>query len=311
VIAAIRDLLQHDTAGDPISGIQWTRRTTYKIAEQLQQLGLDLCPNTVAKLLKNLGFSLRVNHKQLAGEQSPDRDQQFQYMAQLRTQFTSQGWPIISVDTKKRELIGNFKNPGKTWEQEPLRVRSHDFPSAAHGVAIPYGIYDLQAHRGSVFVGTSYDTPDFAVGSIEKWWRYEGAKRYPKVPELLILADSGGSNGVRQRAWKSSLQSTFCDRHHLCVTVSHYPTGTSKWNPIEHRLFSEISRNWAGQPLVSYETMLNYIRTTKTTTGLTVEAYLVEQQYAKGIKISNQEMKQLKLDQHEILPRWNYTLRPR
>ena len=240
-----------------MTGLKWTRRTTEKIAEQLGQLGIDVSANTVAKLLKQMGFSLLVNHKKLSHGPQQDRDEQFTYIAQLRDCFALSGDPIVSVDTKKRELVGSFKNAGTAWSREPVAVNDHDFRSLASGIAIPYGIYDLEANRGSVFVGTSHDTPRFAVDNLEKWWRYDGKWRYPAASRLLILADSGGSNAFRSRAWKYWLQNRLADRHSLAITVCHYPAGASKWNPIEHRLFSEISKNWAGRPLDSYETLVN------------------------------------------------------
>jgi hypothetical protein len=302
--------MEHDTAGDPITGVKWTRRTTAKIADELRKAGIDVCPNTVARLLKGLQFSLRCNHKKLSRGSDPGRDAQFAYIAAQREAFTARGLPIISVDTKKRELVGTFKNAGTTWAREPIAVNDHDFRSDAVGVAIPYGIYDTGANRGSLFIGTSYDTPRFAVDNLTRWWTYDGRRRYPDAAELLVLADSGGSNSNRSRAWKYDLQHRLCDRHGLTVTVCHYPTGASKWNPIEHRLFSEIQKNWAGQPLVSYETILNYARTTTTSTGLHVKAYLIDHHYPKGVKISNQDMKALNLRLHDTQPNRNYTLSP-
>jgi hypothetical protein len=235
-------LLEHDTAGDPITGIRWTHKTPAGIAELLRQLHIEISANTVARLLHNMDFSLRVNRKAVATDASPDRDQQFRHISSLRTRFERQGLPIISVDTKKRELVGNFRNNGVKWCRTPVRVNDHDFRSDAIGVAIPYGIYDLLANRGSVFVGISHDTAAFAAHSIAGWWRRDGADRYRRRRQLLILADTGGSNSCRTGAWKTELQSQLCNRFGLTVTVAHYPTGASKWNPIEHRLFSEISK---------------------------------------------------------------------
>ena len=302
--------MKHETAGDPMTGLKWTRRTTEKIAEQLGKLGIDVSANTVAKLLKQMGFSLRVNHKKLSHGPQQDRDEQFAYIAQLRECFTLSGDPIVSVDTKKRELVGSFKNAGTAWSREPVAVNDHDFRSLASGIAIPYGIYDLEANRASVFVGTSHDTPRFAVDNLEKWWRYDGKRRYRTASRLLILADSGGSNGFRSRAWKYWLQN-LADRHQLSITVCHYPAGASKWNPVEHRLFSEISKNWAARPLDSYETVLKYLRSTSTSTGLSVKAYLAAQDYTNGEKISDHCMAQLSLEPHETQPSRNYTLHPR
>jgi len=266
----------------------------------------------VGKLLKEMGFSLRVNHKKLSTSSvSPkERDEQFAYIAQLRELFARAGAMVVSVDTKKRELVGRFKNQGQVWSRQPLLVNDHDFRSQAEGVAIPYGIYDMLANRGSIFVGTSHDTSDFATDCLARWYAEEGRQRYPDATELLILADCGGSNGSRSRAWKHGLQTKLCSFFGLTVTVCHYPPGASKWNPIEHRLFSEISKNWAGRPLDSYETVLNYIRTTATTTGLEVTACLQKAAYDKGVRITKQQMNTLALEPHTIQPRQNYTLRP-
>ena len=215
----------------------------------------------------------------------PTRDAQFANITQLRERFSRRGNPILSVDTKKKELVGRFKNPGRVWAQKSDAVNDHDFRSMADGVAIPYGIYDLQSNRGTVYVGTSYDTSQFAVECIEKWWRSEGQKRFPGRKHLLVVADTGGSNGATRRAWKHGIQHKLCNEHGLDVTVAHYPPGASKWNPIEHRLFSEISKNWAGRPLDSYETILNFIRTTKTKTGLKVNARLVKKQYPQSSSV--------------------------
>jgi hypothetical protein len=215
------------------------------------------------------------------------------------------------VDTKKKEMVGAFKNAGQVWSREPIPVNDHDFRSLAKGMAIPRGLYDLQANRGSVLIGTSHDTSDFAVDAIVDWWRREGRKRYGHSAELLILADSGGSNGARSRLWKCALQEKLADRFGLAVTVCHYPTGASKWNPIEHRLLSEISKHWAGQPLTDYPTILRLIGETKTQTGLRVHCGLSTKNYPTKIKISNEQMNQLELLAHPILPQWNYTLLPR
>jgi hypothetical protein len=303
--------MEHDTAGDPVTGIKWTRRTTEKIAAELRAGGIDVCPNTVASLLKQLGFRLRVNHKKLTRRADSNRDAQFAYITAQRETFTAHGWPIISVDAKHRELVGTFRNPGTTWSREPVPVNAYDFRSEADGIAIPYGVYDLCANRGFLFIGTSHNTPRFAADNIGKWWVHDGRRRYPDITQLLILADSGGSNGTRARAWKHALQQRLCDRHGLTVTVCHYPTGASKWNPVEHRLFSEISKNWAGQPLDSYETILNYARTTTTTTGLQVKAYLAPTDYPTGTKLSDEAMDQLQVQPHATQPIRNYTISPR
>lgn len=302
--------MEHETAGEPVGGLKWTRRTTAKIAKQLESLGIEVSPNTVARLLKEMDFSLRVNHKKKSNGSPKERDAQFAEIAALRERFAGEGKPLISVDTKHRELVGQFKNAGTSLLREPIFVNDHDFRSLAKGVALPYGIYDPLANRGSVFVGISYNTPAFAVDSIGRWWRSEGHKRYPHADHIAILADSGGSNGASCRTWKYDLQHRLCNRYGLAVTVAHYPPGASKWNPIEHRLFSEISKNWAGRPLDSYETILKCIRTTATSTGLRVRAQLVRKTYPKGIKITTSQMRELALEEHQPLPKWNYTLRP-
>jgi hypothetical protein len=302
--------MKHETAGDPMTGLKWTNRTTAKIAAKLQSFGIRVSARKVAGLLKKMGFSLRVNHKKLAGSSHPDRDAQFARIAELRERCAAKLQPVISIDTKKKELVGVFKNAGVKWDRDPVLVNDHDFRSDADGIAVPYGVYDLQANRGTLFVGSSYDTPAFAVDCVEKWWRTEGLHRYTGADRLAILADGGGSNGSRCRAWKMGLQHRLCDRHGLSVTVAHYPPGASKWNPIEHRFFSELSKNWAGRPLDSHETMLKYARTTKTSTGLRVRAHLVRRCYEKGVKITPAEMQQLAITKDDALPAWNYTINP-
>ena len=300
--------MEPETAGDPITGLRWTRKTTAKIAAELREVGLDIGPSTVSRLLKKMGFSLRVNHKKLARvcKISPeDRDAQFARIAELRKDFAARSLPILSVDTKKKELVGGFKNAGAAWAQRPIEVKDHDFPSEALGKAVPYGIYDLLANRGTVVVGTSRETPEFAVDAIEQWWLEEGRQRYPGARELALLADCGGANGPNNRAWKCALYERLVQRHGLTVTAAHLPPGTSKWNPIEHRLFSEISKNWAGRPLDSWETVLQFIRTTKTQSGLEVKAHLNDHQYHK-VKITNAQVKALPVTRHESLPKWNF-----
>jgi hypothetical protein len=303
-------LLEHDTAGDPMTGVKWTRRTTERVALALADYGVLISANTVARLLHTMGYSLRVNHKKLVNDFSPDRDQQFLYLTDLRQRFQRRGFPIISVDTKKRELVGNFKNPGVRWERTPRLVNDHDFPSDALGVAIPYGIYDVLANRGSIVVGVSHDTPAFAAHALAHWWTTEGAARYPRSRQLLVLSDTGGSNGCRCRAWKTELQSRLADSHGLTLTVAHYPIGASKWNPIEHRLFSEISKNWAAEPLDSYVKILRFIRNTRTQTGLSVTAHLDRRSYLVGTAPTPEQMDALRIRPHEVFPKWNYTISP-
>jgi hypothetical protein len=303
-------IMEYETAGDPVSGLKWTRKTTRKISRELAACGLRVSPNSVARLLRSKGFSLRVNHKKVSRGSPPERDRQFRHIQAIRRAFEKEGLPVISVDTKKKELVGLFKNPGTAWAQSPTHVNDHDFRSDALGMAVPYGILDLTANRGCVFVGNSHDTPAFAVGSVARWWATFGRRRYRGASRLLILADTGGSNGSRVRAWKWELQYQVCDRFGLEVLVCHYPPGASKWNPIEHRLFSEISKNWAGRPLDTYETIVNYIRTTSTETGLRVSARLLHGDYPIGQRVSKSDMKLLNLEHDPTLPQWNYTIRP-
>jgi hypothetical protein len=310
VISQIEKLLDNDTAGDPISGLRWTHKTTLKIAGQLQRLGIQVSARTVARLLGKLQFSLRVNHKKLARGCRAARDQQFCHITRLRRRFCRQHNPIISVDAKKRELVGNFKNAGRKWDRVPTPVNDHDFRSLATGIAIPFGIYDPQANRGSVFVGVSHETSAFAVASICRWWRGEGRRRYPNAKHLLILADTGGSNSATRGAWKDQLQQQLCDRLGLTVTVAHYPTGASKYNPIERRLFSAISKNWAAEPLTDYPKVLQFIRHTTTTTGLKVRSYLDQTDYPLNVKPSAQRLLQLRITRPKFLPKWNYTIAP-
>jgi hypothetical protein len=310
VIDAIHKLMERETAGDPISGLKWTRKTTDKIARQLKRLGIAVGRNTVGRLLREMKYSLRTNRKKISAGSTSDRDRQFRYLCRQRDQFEKRGDPVLSVDAKKRELIGNFKNPGVKWEQSSTQVNDHDFRSAAKGIGIPYGIYDTQANRGCVFLGTSHETSAFAVSCLRRWWQLEGHKRYPQSRHILILADTGGSNGAQRGAWKQELQRQLCDGLGLSITVSHYPSGASKWNPIEHRLFSQISRNWEAEPLDSYEKALKFIRTTKTTTGLKVTARLDTTDYPTGVKVSKRDLAQLSIRQKRVLPKWNYTISP-
>ena len=290
--------------------MKWTRKTTEKIAEILQQIDIPVSANTVSRLLYKMDFSLRVNRKQIATSSSPYRDQQFQIISALRARFRRQGLPIISVDSKKRELVGNFKNAGVKWDRSPVRVNDHDFRSDASGAGISYGIYETPDHRGTVCVGISHDTPAFAAHSIATWWKREGSRRHGKAPKLLVLADSGGSNGCRSRAWKTEIQTQLCNPSGITATIAHYPTGASKWNPIEHRLFSGISKHRAAEPLVSYEKMLGFIRNTSTKTGLVVTVYLDRHEYPTGLKPDPQLISSLALKPGKIPPKWNYTVAP-
>jgi len=304
-------LLQESTAGDPTGqrGL-WTGKRLRQLTRELGELGIRVSPQTVRRLLNQLGYALHSNSKSISTS-CAQRDEQFRYISRQRRRFLGRCSPIISVDTKKKELVGNFKNAGRVWSRQALKVKDHDFRSEADGLATPYGIYDVLDNRGWVFVGMSHDTPEFAVDNIAGWWRSAGRKNYPDAEELLILADSGGSNGAKVRAWKVALQEELVDRFGVPVTVCHYPTGASKWNPIEHRLFSEISKHWAGQPLDSFATILRLIGETTTQTGLRVNSRLVTKHYDTGRKVLNREMRELSLKKHAILPESNYTLCPR
>lgn len=290
---------------------KWQRSSLRQLADELAQAGLWISHTTVGRLLRQMDYSLKANVKRLSGSAHPDREQQFTYLNSQKRAFLAAGLPVISVDTKKKELIGNFKNPGQVWCQEATAVNDHDFEQDALGKAVPYGVYDLQHNRGYVYVGKSADTPQFAVEMIARWWTTEGKNLYPNADKILILADAGGSNGCRPRLWKQQLQILLADNLGLEVTVAHYPTGSSKWNPIEHRLFGPISTNWAGKPLCTFEFMLAAIRGTVTTTGLQVKAFLVESVYQKGIQVTKTTMETLSIEMHSVCPRWNYTIKPR
>lgn len=294
-----------------MTGLKWTRKATRKISEELGRAGLLISRTTVARLLNKLEYRLRVNHKKIAGKSHPQRNTQFEYIAAQRRHCGDRAIPLISIDTKKKEVVGLFKNAGTLWCRHPRAVRDHDFRSEGIGMAIPYGIYDIGANRGAVFVGKSHDTADFALDSIAAWWRTEGRIRYPSATQLFILADNGGSNGSTHHAWRYALQRKLADPFGLTLTVCHYPPATSKWNPIEHRLFAQISRNWAGEPLTSYETIVNFISTTTTVHGLRVTATISDGDYPTGVKIAKCEMAQLSIKPHDVCPQWNYTIFPR
>jgi hypothetical protein len=299
------------TAGDPITGLKWTRKTTLKLSDELRKLDIQVGARTVARLLHGLKYRLRVNHKKLSGGSAwtrSQRNQQFLYIEDMRRSFAQKGLPVISIDTKKKELVGRFKNPGTVWTKVATPVNDHDFRSDASYIASPYGVFDPVANRGHILVGTSHDTPAFAADCITRWWKTDGRSHYPEADKLLILADTGGSNGSRCRAWKHGLMNKLCVPNGLEITVCHYPPGASKWNPIEHRLFSHISKNWAGEPLVTLQTMLNFIRTTKTNTGLRVRATLMNGNYPTGLTPTAAQMATLSLLPHDVLPHWNYTI---
>jgi len=301
-----------ETAGDPMSLAKWTRSSLRRLSQRLRARGLRVSAPTVGRLLKKHRYALRVNRKtKESGQGHPEWDTQFAYIETRKAACRTEGVPLISVDTKKKELIGDFKNAGVAWRQTSEEVNTHDFPHTALGRAVPYGIYDVQRNRGAVYVGLAADTPQFAVEAIAAWWQTEGRSAYPATDRLQIVADAGGSNGCRPRAWKHALQTLLADRFGLHVTVCHYPTGCSKWNPIEHRLFSYISLNWAGKPLRTLAILLAYLRGTYTAAGLTVSATVLEGTYPLGQRISKKQMAALNLELHATCPRWNYTLHPR
>jgi hypothetical protein len=304
------ELVRDATAGDPIKGLKWTKKTSRKLSRALGRRGYKAGPDTVRRLLRQRKYVLRANRKRLNKKRNPDRDRQMRYLARKRRAHQKAGLPAISVDAKQRELMGNFKHPGRTWRQTRLDVLESDYPSEAEGVAIPYGIYDRTRDEGFVVVGTSHQTPQFAVAAMRVWWIKVGRKIYRRKKRLLIEADCGGANGNRCWLWKYWLQQ-LADEFGLTITVTHLPTNASKWNPIEHKLFGHIEQNWAGQPLISYETVLKFIRTTRTETGLRCRAYLDATEYETGLKITAEQKAQLNLKPHHVLPRWNYTIKPR
>ena len=313
LMPALHRLVGPGTRGDPESPLRWTTKSTEKLAGELASAGHPVSPDTVGRLLKEDGYSLQGNAKTVEGKQHPDRDGQFRFINEQVRQFQAAGQPVISVDTKKKELVGNYRNGGKEWRPrgEPERVEVHDFKGEL-GRAVPYGVYDMTANAGWVNVGTDADTGAFAVESIRRWWQQIGRAVYPHATRLLIIADAGGSNGSRLRLWKVEL-ARLAEELGLEISVCHFPPGTSKWNRIEHRLFAQISMNWRGRPLTSHEVIVETIAATTTTTGLTVQATLDTGTYEKGIKISDKQMKALEqraIRRHAFHGEWNYTLLP-
>jgi hypothetical protein len=304
-------MIDPETAGNPMSAQKWVRSSLRQLSKKLNTSGHPACPKTVARLLKKADYSLKVNSKRLAGAQHPDRNTQFEYIHAQKQLFLSRGWPVISVDAKKKELIGDFKNAGRCGCQTAEAVNDHDFESEAICKAVPYGIYDLNHNRGYLYVSQSADTAQFAVDMIARWWQTFGQYDFPNAPGLLTLCDGGGSNGWRSRLWKLQVQEQLADRLGLEVIICHYPKNASKWNPIEHRLFGPVSLNWAGKPLRTLETMLAYIRGTTTQAGLQVAAFPVDQIYARGIQVEDEVIQSLNLERHSTCPNWNYTIRPR
>lgn len=302
----VLQLVEPETAGDPITGLKWIRRSLRNLAKYV-----DISPTTISKILYQNGYSMRVNSKKLSLRGNhPDRDQQFKFIEKRKTDFINQGVTVLSIDGKKKELIGKYKNAGATWVKEPHVTYDHDFPDQAEGILVPFGIYDLHKNHGYVVCGTNHSTSEFAVDAISLWWQNEGCEINSLDPEIYLLCDAGTPNSYRSKIWKWYLQ-IFADKYDLTIHVSHYPPRTSKWNPIEHRLFSQISLNWQGEPLASYEIALNYISTTKTETGLTVQSILLDKSYDKSQTISDVDLVTINQTSEEICSDWNYTIRPR
>jgi hypothetical protein len=312
LLAALEGLLEPSIRGDPESPLRWTCKSTRRLADELTQQYHPVGARTVAHLLHGAGYSLQGNRKTREGNQHPDRNAQFEHINRQVKRFLRRGQPAISVDTKKKELVGDFKNAGREWcpKGEPERVRVHDFQDPELGKVVPYGVYDIVNNQGWVSVGIDHDTAEFATNCIRRWWNEMGQARFPKSTELLITADGGGSNSSRARLWKTSLQK-LADDLGLRLVVCHFPPGTSKWNKIEHRLFSFISQNWRGQPLVSRQVVVNLIASTTTRRGLIVKAAIDTNQYEKGIKVSNEELAAVRLVRNKFHGEWNYSISPR
>jgi hypothetical protein len=314
LLAALDELVHPETRGTPMSALRWTLKSTYQLARELQDKGFQASAELVRRLLHQMGYSLQAPAKQAEGTSHPDRDGQFGYINELAAERVAAGEPVVSVDTKKKELIGNYANGGREWQPtgEPERVNVHDFADRSlgeHAKAIPYGVYDVGNDQGWVSVGDVADTAEFAVASIRRWWDTMGRARFPDATRLMITADAGGSNGYRVRAWKWHLTKLAAETG-LEITVCHYPPGTSKWNKIEHRLFSFISMNWRGRPLTDIRTVVELIAATTTTTGLTVQAAYDPAWYPTGVKITDAEMRQIPLEPHNWHGEWNYTITP-
>lgn len=311
LVETLENLVDPSSRGDPESSLRWTSKSTRKLTQELKKKGYQVCHRTTASLLHELGYSLQANKKTLEGSSHADRDPQFRYINQSVVDFQAKGQPTISVDTKKKENLGAYKNNGREYckKGEPVKVKCHDFPDKRLGKVVPYGIYDIGKNKGWVSVGISADTAEFSVNSIRTWWYKMGFHLYSNATELLITADCGGSNGNRVRLWKYELQ-RLANEIGLSVSVRHFPPGTSKWNKIEHRLFSYISKNWRGKPLLTKETVINLIGNTRTDAGLEVQAVLDENTYDKGKKITDTEFQALHIIGDEFHPEWNYTIKP-
>jgi hypothetical protein len=312
LIARVLDLVEPVERGDPESPLRWTCKSTRTLSAELRSSGHAASHTTVALLLRGEGFSLQANSKAIEGSFHKDRDAQFRHINAKVRAFIEARQPVVSVDTKKRELVGPFKNPGREFRRagNPRRVKVHDFVIPGLGRASPYGVYDVEANEGFVSVGITHDTSSFAVAAIRRWWETMGSQRYPGRKKLLITADCGGSNGARVRLWKVELQK-LADDIGMEITVCHFPPGTSKWNKVEHRLFSFISQNWRGRPLISYQVIVNLIASTKTTKGLKVACELDRSTYPKGVKVTKAQMDSVRIEHDSFHGEWNYTIRPR
>jgi hypothetical protein len=312
LMSALEGLVEPVTRGDPESPLRWTCKSTPRLADELTRQNHPVSPRTVALLLRRAGYSLQANRKTREGTRHPDRNAQFEYINESVRRFLDRGEPAISVDTKKKELVGDFKNGGREWlpQGRPERVRVHDFQDKTLGKVVPYGVYDILNNQGWVSVGIDHDTAQFAANSIRRWWVQMGNRRFPRATRLLITADGGGSNGSRSRLWKTSLQ-CLADDLGLRIEVCHFPPGTSKWNKIEHRLFSFITQNWRGRPLATRQAIVSLIASTTTRTGLLVKAALDTNQYETAIKVSDEELAAVRLKQHRFHGEWNYTISPR
>jgi Rhodopirellula transposase DDE domain len=311
LLEALERLIDPATRGDPMSALRWTCKSTAKLAEELTRQNHPVSDRTVAMLLKQSGYSLQANRKSREGSSHPDRNAQFEYINRQVRAFQKRQQPVVSVDTKKKELVGEFKNPGEEWQPQgqPQPVNVHDFPDKKLGKAIPYGVYDLAGNEGWVSVGIDHDTAEFACASILRWWNEMGSARFPRATELMITADGGGSNSSRNRLWKKSLQ-CLADELGMTLKICHFPPGTSKWNKIEHRLFCFITKNWRGRPLTTYEVIVNLIASTTTKTGLIVRAALDPRQYETGITVSDEELEHLRLTRAKFHGEWNYSIKP-
>jgi hypothetical protein len=312
LLGSLDHLLDPVTRGDPMSPLRWTCKSTTKLAEELRASGHVVSQATVWRLLDALGYSMQSNRKTREGSDHPDRNAQFEFINATAQEFLEQGWPVISVDTKKKELVGPFKNGGREWQKkgEPVAVNMHDFPDPALGKVVPYGVYDVGRNEGWVSVGISHDTAQFAVAAIRRWWVQMGQRAYPATPQLLITADGGGSNGSRVRLWKLELQ-RLADDLGLLLHVRHFPPGTSKWNKIEHRMFCHITENWRGRPLISRMVVVELIAATRTAQGLVLHAELDEATYETGKTVTDDQMGSLALERCDFHGEWNYSLSPR